>query len=111
MCPAHPRAGTGPFGDRFLVYTQRFDIVPQGNNAVERTTGLHVLKRATRRIAGTTYALGDVFPLDQLRSYAHVVPRFGRVADNHLTSGNSIAYSESFFLNRYYDKDFFYATS
>lgn len=114
MCPALPRRTivAAPFhSDRFLVYAQRFDIVPQGNNAVERTTGLYVLKRATRRISGTASTLGDVFPLDQLRSYAHVVPRFGLVADNRLTSSNCIEYSESFFLNKYFDKDFFYAIS
>ncbi|KAF8136962.1 hypothetical protein EV363DRAFT_1156554 [Boletus edulis] len=111
MCPASPKGLIGPFSNRFLMYAQRFDIVPQGNNEVERTTGLHVLKRATRRISGVTSTLGDVFPLDQLRSFAHVVPRFGRIADNRLTSSNCVEYSESFYLNKYFDKDFFYAIS
>ncbi|KAG6372365.1 hypothetical protein JVT61DRAFT_7805 [Boletus reticuloceps] len=61
--------------------------------------------------SGSSSVMGDVFPLDQLRYYAHVVPRFGREADNHLMSSNCIEYSESFFLNKYFDKDFFYAVS
>ncbi|KAF8141813.1 hypothetical protein EV363DRAFT_1392225 [Boletus edulis] len=111
MCPASPKGRVGPYSHRFLVYAQRFDIVPQGDSGVKRTTGLHVLKRATRGVSGVTSTLGDIFPLDQLRSYMHVVPRFGRVADNCLTSSNSVEYSESFFLNKYFDKDFFYAIS
>ncbi|KAI6004712.1 hypothetical protein EDD15DRAFT_2384724 [Pisolithus albus] len=110
MCPVLPRGSSGVnwFSDHFLIYAQRFDIVPQGNSSVERTTGLHVLKKAMRASGSE---LGEVFPLDQLRSYAHVVLRFGRKADNHLTSTNCIHSSLSFFLNKYFEKDFFYAIS
>ncbi|KAI5987694.1 hypothetical protein EDD15DRAFT_2389474 [Pisolithus albus] len=110
MCPVLPRGSSGVnrFSDRFLIYAQRFDIFPQGNSSVERTTGLHVLKKAMRASGSE---LGEVFPLDQLRSYAHVVPRFGRKADNRLTSTNCIHSSPSFFLNKYFEKDFFYAIS
>ncbi|KAF8126203.1 hypothetical protein EV363DRAFT_1174760 [Boletus edulis] len=111
MCPASPKGLIGPFSNQFLMYAQRFDIVPQGNNEVECTTGLHVLKQATRCISGVTSILGDVFPLDQLRSFAHVVPHFGRIADNRLTSSNCVEYSESFYLNKDFDKDFFYVIS
>ncbi|KAI5984167.1 hypothetical protein EDD15DRAFT_2375560 [Pisolithus albus] len=110
MCPVLPRGSSGVnrFSDHFLIYAQRFDIVPQGNSSVERTTGLHVLKKAMRASGSE---LGEVFPLDQLRSYAHVVLRFGRKADNRLTSTNCIHSSPSFFLNKYFKKDFFYAIS
>ena len=87
------------------MYAQRLDIVPQGSNSVERTTGLHVLKKATRASGSL---LGEVFPVNQLRSYAHIVPRFGEKADGRLTSTNCVHYSQSFFLNKYFDKDFFY---
>jgi hypothetical protein len=61
-----------------------------------------------RRASGEN--VGDIFPLDQLRSYyVHIVPRFGRVAD--ITHSNSIYGSCTFFLNKYFDKDFFYAVS
>ncbi|KAI6023238.1 hypothetical protein PISMIDRAFT_114941, partial [Pisolithus microcarpus 441] len=55
--------------------------------------------------------LGEVFPLDQLWSYAHIILCFGRKVDNHLTSTNCIHSSPSFFLNRYFKKDFFYTVS
>ena len=107
MCPAVRKGGADSLcSERFLMYAQRLDIVAQGNNSVERTTGLHVLKKAT---CASGSPLGEVFPVDQLRSYAHIVPRFGEKADNRLTSTNCIHHSQSFFLNKYFDKDFFYA--
>lgn len=47
MCPAAPKGcgGVGLHSDRFLIYAQRLDILPQGNrngSTAERTTGLHV---------------------------------------------------------------------
>ncbi|KIM63452.1 hypothetical protein SCLCIDRAFT_117074 [Scleroderma citrinum Foug A] len=109
MHPVSPRGTVNPFTNRFLIYVQQFNIVPQANgSAVEHTTGLHVLKRATRASGSV---LGEIFPLDQIRSYAHIVPRFDRTADNRLTTSNSIHFSQSFFLNKYFDKDFFYAIS
>ena len=109
MCPVSPRGTASPFTNHFLTYAQRFDIVPQANgSAVEHTTGLHVLKRATRASGSV---LGEVFPLDQIRSYAHITPCFDRTADNCLTTSTSIHFSQSFFLNKYFDKDFFYTIS
>ena len=80
MAPAAPKGsgGIGVFSNRFLMYANRFDIVPQRNSLVERTTGLHVLKRATR---ANRSLLGEVFSVDKLWLYAHVVPRFGQKAD------------------------------
>ncbi|KAI6016994.1 hypothetical protein PISMIDRAFT_48131, partial [Pisolithus microcarpus 441] len=110
MCPSMPRGSNGinHFLNHFLMYTQCFDIVPQGNSLVEQTTGLHVLKRATHTSGSD---LGEVFPLDQLRSYTHIVPCFGWKVDNCLTSNNCICSLQSFFLNKYFDKDFFYIIS
>lgn len=70
--------------------------------------GLHLLRKA-KHASGQD--LGEVFPLDQLKSYVHIVPHFGHAADNHLTCSNSIYGSQSFFLNKYFDKDFFHAIS
>ena len=108
MCPAAPKGcgGIGPHSDHFLMYAQRLDILPQGNSPVERTMGLHVLKKAA---CASSSLLGKVFPVDQLQSYAHIVPRFGQNADNWLSSTNCVHSSQSFFLNKYFDKDFFYA--
>ncbi|KAL4072342.1 hypothetical protein V8B97DRAFT_2023518 [Scleroderma yunnanense] len=46
-----------------------------------------------------------------VESYAHIVPHFDHTADNWLTTSNSIHFLQSFFLNKYFDKDFFYAIS
>ena len=87
------------------MYAQHLDIVPQGSNSVKRTTGLHVLKKATHASGSP---LGEVFPINQLWSYAHIVLCFSEKADRQLTSTNCIHYSQLFFLNKYFDKDFFY---
>jgi hypothetical protein len=108
MCPATPKRSYTPWASRALIYAQRLDIVSQEHDQTESTTGLHVLRRAKRALGED---LGVVFPLDQLSSYAHIVPRFGPAANNRLTCLNSIYSSQSFFLNKYFDKDFFYAIS
>ncbi|KAI6019279.1 hypothetical protein BKA83DRAFT_4056954 [Pisolithus microcarpus] len=108
MCPVSPKGIWLVWSDRFLVYVQQFDIVSQRQASVDRTTGLHVLNQATR-VSGEF--LGDIFPLDQIKSYAHLVPRFGETADIQLTSTNSFHSARSFLLNKYFDKDFYYALS
>lgn len=108
MCPAAPRRSYSQWASRSLVYAERLDVVPRQTGETEPTTGLHVLKRATRASGDS---LGEVFPLDQLKSYAHIVPRFGPKANNRLSYSNSIHGSRSFFLNKYFDKDFFCAVS
>ncbi|KAL4063056.1 hypothetical protein V8B97DRAFT_2026503 [Scleroderma yunnanense] len=104
-----PRGTVNPFTNCFLMYAQWFNIVPQANGSVvEHTTGLHLLKRAT---CTSGSVLGEVFPLDQVRSYAHIVPHFDHIADNWFTTSNSIHFLQSFFLNKYFNKDFFYTIS
>ncbi|KAI6004202.1 hypothetical protein EDD15DRAFT_2360508 [Pisolithus albus] len=103
MRPRPPRGTNVTWANRFLVYVRRLDIIN-----VELATHLPVLKRAVR--ASGSY-FGDVFPLDQISSFAHVVPRFGETADKRLTYMNACHASQSFYLNRYFDKDFFYATN
>lgn len=108
IAPRRSRAIRASWMERALVYVRRFDIVPKSARTVERSTGLHVLKRAIR---ANNSPVSQVFPLDQIRSYAHVVPRFGPVADVRLTAANSNYASQFFYLNKYFDKDFFYAVS
>ncbi|KAG6378073.1 hypothetical protein JVT61DRAFT_13755 [Boletus reticuloceps] len=108
MCPACPKCGHTPWATCALVYAERLDVVYQRGSETEPTMGLHVLRRA-KRASGEN--IGEVFPLDQLRSYAHIVPRFGRVVENCLTHSNSIYGLQNFFLNKYFDKDFFYSIS
>ena len=106
-------------GNRFLTYVQRFDIVPQINQSVsgsnilrgpfpESSTSLYVLKRG-KRSNGTI--IGDVLPLDQLRTLVDLVPRFGKQANRALTKSNSTKYSTEYWLNKYFTKELFWSLS
>ena len=68
-------------------------------------TGLYLLKRAVR---STGELLGDIIPLDQLRSLVDVAPRFGEEASPKLTNANSIVFANEFWLNKYFDKELFH---
>ena len=69
---------------------------------------MHVLKRAIRN-NGTR--AGEVIPLRYIRSPAHVIPRFGKEANSRLTAHTSYELSNEFWLNKYWNKEFFYALS
>ena len=88
--------------DRFITYVQRFDFVNKD------ATQLHILKRAKR---ATGQRLGDVIPLSQVRAFAHLIPRFGPTADTRLTAYNSFEHSSEFYLNKYFDKNTYFALS
>lgn len=93
--------------DRFLVYTRRFDMVSQNGSSRESSSGMHVLSRAKR--ADGQY-IGDVIPVSQLRSAVNLIPRFGPDgANSRLTRNNSHERSKEFWLNKYWNKDFYYA--
>ncbi|KAH7918086.1 hypothetical protein BV22DRAFT_1108450 [Leucogyrophana mollusca] len=95
--------------DDALAYVERFDVVPQPDGSqVDHATQMHVLKRALR---SNGLPMGDIIPLKQLRSHVHVIPRFGRVADSRLKSTNVMKYSSTFYLNRYFSKELYYALS
>lgn len=66
---------------------------------------MRILRRAKR--ANAEY-LGDVIPLEQLRSFASLIPRFGKNANKRLSSTNSRALAEEFWLNKYWDKEIFF---
>ena len=101
---------------RFLAYVRRYDVVNQQESEdssrrgpfPEPTTGLYLLKKATR---ANGERIGDIVPLDQIRGLVDLAPRFGVKANSRLTSGTSIAYSTEFWLNKYFDKELFYALS
>ncbi|KIK24152.1 hypothetical protein PISMIDRAFT_99102 [Pisolithus microcarpus 441] len=103
MHPHPPKGINVLWANHFLVYVWQFNVVN-----IEPSAHLHVLKWAVR--ASGSY-FGDVFPLDQISSFAHVVPRFGETANKRLTYMNSFHASQSFYLNRCFDKDFFYTTN
>lgn len=89
-----------PWADRFIVYVQRFDMVAGD------ITQLPILKRAKRV---SDHRLGDVVPLSQVRAFAHLIPRFGLIADTRLTPYNSFEHSTEFYLNTYFDKNTYFA--
>ncbi|KAF9780072.1 hypothetical protein BJ322DRAFT_1141618 [Thelephora terrestris] len=95
----------------YLVYAQRFDIIPQPTAAPptrsaipDPITGLYIVKRALR---ADRSRIGDILPLTHCRMPIQLVPRFGTEADARLTSSNSMEWSKEFFLNAYFDKDIF----
>jgi hypothetical protein len=63
------------------------------------------LKRS-RRVDG--FAMGDIVPLSQCRVPAEVVPRFFEKADPRLKADNSMELSSEFWLDKYFDKNFFF---
>ena len=106
MCPAshEKHQDRCPWVGRFLIYAECLNNIIQANGSlVEPSSGLHVLKRATR---ASGVPLGEIFPLDQLQSYCNITPRFDHVADSRLSRYNSIHFSHTMFLNKYFDKDF-----
>ncbi|KAF8869226.1 hypothetical protein BD779DRAFT_1480172 [Infundibulicybe gibba] len=105
--------------DKFLAYVQHFDIVPQTTRAFpgtrtsrgrfpEPSTGLYVLKRAKH---ANKVAKGSVICLDTVRAHIELTPRFGDKANPHLTKQTSAGYSSEFWLDKYFDKELFYALS
>ena len=109
-----PKGLTHDISDIFLTYAQRFDVVPQLNpkysahagSFPESATSMFALKRAVR--AGGA-PLGDIIPVSQLRALADLIPRFGAQADPRLTKQTSFAYSAEFWLNKYFNKQMYYA--
>jgi hypothetical protein len=54
---------------------------------------------------------GEIVPLTWLRALVELTPVFGKNADNRLTKESSLEYSNEFWLNKYFDKELFYALS
>ena len=110
------RAPCHPCTDLFLVYAQRFDIVPQPNPQspnqrgmyMEPTTKMYRVKRA-RRSGGSQSIMGDVIPMGQVRALVNLVPLFGEVAEKRLTKETILEYGSEFQLNTYFDKELLYA--
>ena len=92
FCVASPRNSAPiPASNMFLVYVQRFEIVPQifdrsgqsqRGGYPDCVSQLYVLKRSFRADGSR---LGDVIPLTNLRTPADLIPRFHGKADVRLT--------------------------
>ena len=55
--------------------------------------------------------MGDVVPLVQLCSLVELPLLFGENADNRLMKESSLEYSTHFWLDKYLNKEFFYAVT
>ena len=53
--------------------------------------------------------MGDIVPLRQVRTLLDLVPRFGADANKHSTKETSLEFSLEFWLNKYFEKELFYA--
>ncbi|KAG1765893.1 hypothetical protein EDD22DRAFT_774609, partial [Suillus occidentalis] len=95
-----PRGKTTPWAACFLMYVQLC------GSLLDHMIQMYTVKCAMRS-AGVPF--GDILPLDQLHSFAHIVPCFGPVTDSRLTAENSTHSAQVFFLNKYIDKEFYYA--
>jgi hypothetical protein len=115
-----PNSSHQVVADRFLAYVQRFDIVPQVNFKAsgspttkgpypDPVSGMYVFKRAKRKDKGGYTFLGDIVPLDQVRTLVELTPRFGAQADRRLTRMNTLTYCSEFWLDKYFTKETFYA--
>lgn len=96
--------------DYFLAYVHRFNVVPQQAmpSHVHPGTGMHLLRCAVRSDGSR---VGDVIPITQLHSPAHLIPNFGKEAHPHLTQANSYDVLSEFWLNKYWSKEFYFALS
>ncbi|KAI5981814.1 hypothetical protein EDD15DRAFT_2379006 [Pisolithus albus] len=96
--------------DTFLTYIQCFNATFPSSSSytTDAAAGMHVLKRT---IWSDGARVGKVIPLHHIRSPAHVIPRFGKEANPRLTRHNCYELSNDFWLNKYWNKEFFYALS
>ncbi|KAG0700786.1 hypothetical protein DFH29DRAFT_982960 [Suillus ampliporus] len=87
--------------DQYLCYVHSLKV-----GAVHPVAGMHVLKRAKHADGAP---VGDIVPLKQMRAFVSMIPELGAAADARLTKATSTYYSSSFFLNKYFSKDFYHA--
>ena len=52
--------------------------------------------------------MGDIVPLAQIQALVELTPMFGDQADHRLTKESSLEYSTQIWLDKYFDKEFFY---
>ena len=69
------------------------------------TASMHILKHVMKSNGSRAV---EVIPLRHICSLAHVIPRFGKEANTRLTCHTSYELSNEFWLNKYWNKEFFY---
>jgi hypothetical protein len=101
----------------FLTYAQCFDVVPQISQAIsgsssqkgpypDPATTMFVLNCAWRH---DQTILGGIIPLSQVWNLVELTPRFGEKANTRLIKETTIEYSAEFLLDKYFNKELFYA--
>ena len=68
--------------------------------------GMYVLKRSQW---SDRTVIGDVVPLQQIRTLLDLVPQFGEDANKQLAKETSLELSLEFWLSKYFEKEVFYA--
>jgi len=92
-----------------FAYIEQFSATaPLSSNTTNAAAGMHVLKRA---IKSNGSRVAEVIPLRHIHSLTHVIPHFGKEANPWLTHHTSYELSNEFWLNKYWNKEFFYALS
>ncbi|KAK6971672.1 hypothetical protein R3P38DRAFT_3336665 [Favolaschia claudopus] len=90
----------------YLMYAQRFDIIPQkGLGGRDPSTGMYLLKRATRSNGSR---IGDVVDVRNIRIPAELIARFGKQADPRFAPFNSLECCTEVRLNKYSTKELFW---
>jgi hypothetical protein len=89
------------YSNTYLAYVQHLDIVN-----VDPTSNMHIVKRAQRSNGAR---IGDVIPLNKIVSPAHLIPHFGQSANPRFTLQTSNEHSMDFFLNKFWNKEFFFS--
>ncbi|KAI6013414.1 hypothetical protein PISMIDRAFT_105428, partial [Pisolithus microcarpus 441] len=94
----------------FLAYIQCFNATFPSSSSytTDAAAGMHVLKCT---IQSDGARVGKVIPLHHICLPAHVIPHFGKEANPCLTHHNCYELSNDFWLNKYWNKEFFYALS
>jgi len=94
----------------FLTYVQRFNVTlpPLSSNTTDTAAGMHILKHVIR---SNGVRVGDIILLRHIHSPAHAIPHFGKEANSRLALHTSYKLSNEFWLNKYWNKEFFYALS
>ena len=72
----------------------------------EPASQMFVLKHALHQDGSI---IGDVISLSWLRALVELTPVFGEKADLRLMKESSLEYSVHFWLDKYFDKELFYA--
>ena len=91
----------------FLAYVQRFRVTtPPPSNTTDSAAGMPILKRV---ITNDGMRVGNIIPLHYIRSPAHVILHFGKEANPHLVRHMCSNLSHEFWLNKFWNKEFYYA--